>query len=182
MAVSRVVGRATTPYAICMNHWHRVFGSDPAPPALDILVGLARRFFPPAELHAEVTDLGWQRDKLQLPAGSSPPIERTTEGVILTLHRYRREEEGIRGELQAWATAIEQRVELPAQEILLRQVATAQQILTLDVATAEGLPLAFALCRHLATRTAGTFQIDGRGYFDAEGHLLLEEEAHDPLS
>lgn len=149
-----------------MHHWHRIFGTLTILPSPEAMLALVRRFFPAAELRLEMTGHGWQRAEFRL----SPPL-------VLSLTRYLREEEGIRGELQAWATAVEEQVDTPAQEILLRQVATAQQIIALDPPESSVFPLAFALCRHLAAMMEGVFQIDGRGYFDAAGNTLLADES-----
>jgi hypothetical protein len=150
-----------------MKNWHRIFGTELTPPDPETVLSLARRFFPKTEMRLETVAQGWARLELWL-----------APGLMLAIERYRREEEGIRGELQAWATAIEERIENPEQETLLRQVATAQQIITLggEATPEKVLPLAFALCRHLASVTSGVFHIDGRGYFDAAGIPLLAEE------
>ena len=63
---------------------------------------------------------------------------------------------------------------------LMRHVIQTQQLIVLrgplataDEVTAERVLL--AACRFLAASTDGVYQIDGRGWFAADGELLLQE-------
>jgi hypothetical protein len=56
------------------------------------------------------------------------------------------------------------------------------QLFTLGPTT-EGMPgpkwaeAAAVLCRFLAGQTEGIYQIDSRGFFDADGNLLVAEDS-----
>jgi hypothetical protein len=164
VATSQLAKKWVAPYAICMNHDHVIFGTHATAPAPDAVLALARRFFPKAAMTIEEGEPGWNALHLRL-----------NEQYHFSLYRFRRDEKDIRGELQAWAAAIEEQVEQPEQDVLLRQVATAQQIIEFWVESIQedAQSFAFVLCQYLATTTAGVFHIDGRGYFNTQGELLL---------
>ena len=59
-----------------------------------------------------------------------------------------------------------------------RMIATAQLFTLQCPDDDKGLDeFAIALCHYLAEATAGVYQIDGRGFFAADGTLLVVEEA-----
>jgi hypothetical protein len=142
--------------------WYRVFGSSsemPAPAA--ILTFLTGRF---ASVSGEfATDApGWYQAELLV------------DGVRLQLERYLAEEEGIRAELNSWAAWLETREDAPGHVRLMERMIQTAQLFTLH--GGEGPEqVCIDLCRFLAGVTAGVYQIDGRGFFAADGSLLVAE-------
>jgi hypothetical protein len=130
----------------------------PAPAA--ILTFLTSRF---ASVSGEfATDAsGWYQAELLV------------DGVRLQLERYLAEEEGIRAELNSWAAWLETREDAPEHVRLMERMIQTVQLFTLHGEGAE--QVCIDLCRFLAGATAGVYQIDGRGFFAADGALLVSE-------
>ncbi len=147
--------------------WYRVFGGsgDVEPAALlEHLQGLGQQ----VAGHFRADDQGWFSADLE-PAGSGR----------LHLERYQGEEEGIRAELNTWAAWVEATGEGPAQERLMQRLVGSAQVFTLrppeGTAPEAWQPLCLAVCRFLARKTAGVYQADGQGFFEADGTPLLAE-------
>ncbi len=105
-------------------------------------------------------DAGWYRAEL------------SCDGAALVLERYAADEEGVRAELNAWAGHLETLGEGPQAEALMERAIQARQLFTLQGPVEH---LCEALCRHLAHCTEGFYQIDGRGFFAADGRLLVAD-------
>jgi hypothetical protein len=140
--------------------WYRVFGTAPEGPApeaiLEFFNGLGAAT---GEFGGD--EAGWFRAEL-ISAGSPP----------LHVERFRGDEEGIRAELNSWAAWVETHEERPGHAALMERIIQAKQLFTLQ---GGDECLCIALCRFLATRTQGIYQIDGAGLFDADRTLLLSE-------
>ena len=103
---------------------------------------------------------------------TSPPL---SADAPLVLECFHADEEGIRAELNSWAAFLET-CDGPHHVRLMEKAIQTRQLFTLHDPTEAGLDLACTtLCRHLATVTAGFYQIDGLGFFAADGTLLVEE-------
>lgn len=89
----------------------------------------------------------------------------------LLLERYLVREEELRGEINTWAAWLEQQ----GAETLMAQVIATHELITLEV-PAGGAELAETVCRLLARRTGGMYQIDGRGFCTADGQVLVRED------
>jgi hypothetical protein len=90
------------------------------------------------------------------------------------LERYLAEEEGIRAELNSWAAWLETHENAPEHTHLMERMIQTAQLLTLH--GGEGPEqICIDLCRFLAGATAGVYQIDERGFFAADGTLLVVE-------
>jgi hypothetical protein len=146
--------------------WYRVFGLSEAavePAALlEYLHGLGLD----AAGHFRGDEQGWFHAQL------TPPGEAPVE-----LERYHAGEEGIRDELNTWAAWLETHEDNPHHGPLMRHMIGTRQVFTLQQHE-EGedtANLCLALCRYLARQTEGVYQADGRGYFSAEGTLLVSE-------
>jgi hypothetical protein len=149
--------------------WFRVFGTDerqPEPAAM--LEHLhANGFDVRADYRGD--DQGWFEVELTLGAG-----------IPVRLACYRAKEEGLRDDLNGWAAWIEAQENTPNQGRLMQHVIRTTQFFTFELAPdhpqAGSLYLAgVALCRFLSHRTAGVYQVDGQGFFEADGTLLLQE-------
>jgi hypothetical protein len=142
-----------------MSRWYRVFGSldTPSTPAGigSCLAGEGVSIVFDAE--------DWHT--AELAPGSEPP---------LVLERWRSDEEGIRAELNTWAAYLET-CDGPHHVALMERTIQTKQLFT--IGPSNGAPLdrvCVTLCRHLAAVTAGFYQIDDIGFFDADGTLLVE--------
>jgi hypothetical protein len=145
--------------------WYRMFGSRSEMPEPERIrafletqrVSIASDFATDAS--------GWYRADLLI------------DGASLQLERYLADEPGIRAELNSWAAWLETREDAPEHSRLMERMIQTVQLFTLqrDDTSANADRVCVALCRFLAETTAGVYQIDGRGFFDAEGALLIAE-------
>ncbi|HJZ59230.1 MAG TPA: hypothetical protein VKE74_30070 [Gemmataceae bacterium] len=150
--------------------WYRVFGHSPdeVPPA-----AIAEHLHAaglPVEPHFKGDDLGWTGGELRLPAGGTP----------VYLDRYLTGEDDLRDDLNVFAADLETRDYSPNNTRLMQHVIQTQQLITIrkpldasDEVTLEKVLV--EVCRFLAARTEGVYQIDDQGWFAADGTLLLQE-------
>lgn len=112
-----------------------------------------------------VEESGWYRGDLLL------------DGMSFQVERYCADEAGIRAELNSWAAWLETREGVPEPILLMERMIQTAQLFTLraEEDTTEANGVCVALCRFLAAATDGVYQIDERGFFDADGNLLVEE-------
>jgi hypothetical protein len=150
--------------------WYRVFGTSDMPPDPAALL---------EHLHAVGLDVtgrfhgdeeGWFRAGLAFRAAGDQQV---------ILERYLSTEEGIRGELNAWAAWLEAAGDGREHRRLMQHLISTRQVFTLSRPD-HALPvehLCRVLCRYLARRTAGVYQVDGEGFFAADGTLLARESS-----
>lgn len=137
--------------------WYRVFGSNDSPiqpAALLAYVGVPGHF--------RGDDEGWFRVDLVLDPDCT-----------LALDRYLVTEEGIRAELNNWAAWLE--INAPEPAPLMQQMISTRQVFVWKQAGDERFNL--ALCHYLAQETVGLYQIDGQGFFAADGTLLVRDDS-----
>lgn len=91
------------------------------------------------------------------------------EDFPIEIDRFLSSEEGVRGELNSWAAWLEEHAPQHMQHLI-----STRQIFTVHMVD-EDEELALALCRYLAKQTDGIYQVDGRGFYDAAGTLLVAE-------
>lgn len=150
--------------------WYRVFGkleSESSPAALTASLraaGLA------VEPHFKGDDLGWTSGELRLAGGGTP----------ILLERYLASEDDIRDDLNAYAAELETCDYSPNHLPLMEHAIQTKQLIVLrspldtpNEVIAEQILL--HACQFLATQTEGVYQIDGRGWFAANGELMLQE-------
>jgi hypothetical protein len=153
-----------------MSVWYRIFGSlDLVPAPVDVAACLAGQGMA-AGIAWAADGEAWYRAEIA-----------TGEGEPLLLERWLAEEEGIRGELSTWAAYLETCEHSPHHVALMERAIQTRQLFTLclpDDRGDEGLLIraCAALARHLAQATQGFYQIDGEGFFAADGTLLVSEE------
>lgn len=150
--------------------WQRVFGRDDAHVTAAELVQHLHAAGLPVEPHFRGDDLGWTAGELRLPGLNTP----------VTLDRYLTAEDDIRDELNAHAAELETWDYSPTAAGLVEHVALTKQLVVLrrpvDAADEVALEKVLtAACRYLAARTGGVYQIDGQGWFAADGTLLVRE-------
>jgi hypothetical protein len=149
--------------------WYRVFGAsadEPSPAALAAALH-ARGLI--VEPHFRGDDLGWTSGELRLPTGA--PV---------LLARYLTGEDDLRADLNAHAAELETMDYSPNSGPLMERVIQTKQLITLrkPVDAANEVLVEQVLdeaVRFLAAATDGVYQIDGRGWFDATGELLVRE-------
>jgi hypothetical protein len=151
-----------------MSRWFRVFGTSDAQPAPARLLEETRGLGGDVSGRFRGDDLGWFRADLAL-AG---------EEAALPVERFLSSEEGIRAELNTWAAWLEETGRPEAVRLMQHMVSTSQ-VFTLGPldpdAGAAVESLYVGLCRFLARETAGVYQIDGQGFFAADGTLLVPD-------
>lgn len=150
--------------------WHRVFSlsAESPPPSAPVerLVADGLSVIP----HFKGDDLGWTAGEFVLPGGGSP----------ILVHRYLTAADDLRADLNTFAAELETMTYSPNYARLMQHVIQTQQLVTLrrplDHADEAALDrLCLGVIQFLAARTEGVYQIDGRGWFAADGELLLQE-------
>ena len=147
--------------------WYRVFGNDAAvePAAfLQHLHGTGLEI----ETRFGADDQGWFRAELRLPAEEEP----------ILLQRYLAIEAGIRAELNTWAAWLEALPDDPVHHALMQRIVFSRQVFTLQREPEENAQaeLCLTVCRYLSGVTEGVYQVDGQGFFDSAGVLLVKED------
>lgn len=150
--------------------WYRVFGLQPDEVHPAALAGHLHAAGLPVEPHFKGDDLGWTAGELRLPDGGTP----------IYLERYLTNEDDLRDELNAHAAELETCDYSPNHADLMRHVIQTQQLVTIrkPLDARDEVMLERSLveaCRFLAAQTDGVYQIDGQGWFDPNGTLLLQE-------
>jgi hypothetical protein len=155
-----------------MSFWWRVFGkADSRPESASTLIDSITAVAPQATTNVTVdNDERWVRLAVTVSRGETP----------VYLERFHRSDEGIRGELQAWAAWLETCDYSPNHQALMTHMIQTQQVFTLrkPVDQANEIlvdKICLAICRYLAAECDGVYQIDGQGFFSADGTLLLQE-------
>ncbi len=152
-----------------MSRW-RVFGRSDGAPDRDALAQTILALAPGAAIQWDEAEQGWLRCEIHL-AGHVESLQ---------VDRFLRAEEGIRAELQAWAAWLETTDSPHTTELMQRLIGT-QQVFTLKPpetrsADASIEQICLAVCQFLADATEGVYQIDERGFFSADGNLLVAEK------
>ena len=150
--------------------WYRVFGRDETLVPPSVLAEHLHAAGLPVEPHFRGDDLGWTGGELRLPGLNTP----------VTLDRYLADEDDIRAELNAHAAELETCDYSPNAAGLVEHVALTRQLVVLrkpvDASDEVALEnVLTAACRFLAARTDGVYQIDGEGWFAADGERLVQE-------
>lgn len=94
------------------------------------------------------------------------------DGESMTLERFLASEEGIRHQLNSWAAWLETQEHNPHRDRLMRHMIATKQVFTLEGVEPE---LGTVICQYLARGTDGVYQVDGQGFFDVDGTLLVPE-------
>jgi len=150
--------------------WLRVFcpTTTEVPPAA-IAAELLSRGYTLAP-HFKGDDLGWTTGELHLANAGTP----------LGLARFLTKEDKLRPDLDSYAAELETATHSPHAVPLMERVIQTMQLITIRKPIDhpnESLVdrLSEELARWLALQAGGFYQIDQRGWFDAQGELLVEE-------
>lgn len=150
--------------------WHRAFCRSPASLSPVALVEHLHAIGLPVVPHFRGDDLGWTAGELVLPGG----------GTSVQLGRYLTAEDDLRDELNAFAAELETLSFNPNNAALMTHVIQTRQLITLrrpldhaNEATLDRVCVEAMRC--FAREADGVYQIDGQGWFAADGTLLVEE-------
>ncbi|HEV3256501.1 MAG TPA: hypothetical protein VG013_06465 [Gemmataceae bacterium] len=157
-----------------MTVWYRVFGTSDVEPAAEAVLGHLQELDGAVRGSFSGDEQGWFRAELVLVAEAEPTH----------LERYLATEEGIRGELNAWAAWLETAEDSPHHGRLMQHMVSTTQLFTLPRPVVMGHDslverLCTGLCRFLAAATTGVYQVDEQGFFAADGTLLVQEKRPD---
>jgi hypothetical protein len=150
-----------------MSPWYRVFAANDVHPEPAALLAHLHGAGLPVTGRFRGDDQGWFRCEL-LPE----------KGGAVEIDCYLATEEGIRQELSTWAAWLETTPPGAVQDRLMLHVIGSRRVLTVhaaDDAEGETAALCLAVCRFLAAATDGVYQVDGQGFFAADGALLVAE-------
>lgn len=87
----------------------------------------------------------------------------------IELDRFLSSEEGVRAELNTWAAWLEEHSPDHMQHLI-----STRQVFTVHADEADD-GVSLAICQYLAKQTDGIYQVDGRGFFSADGTLIVAE-------
>ena len=149
--------------------WYRVFcRADAEVPPGGLLAALAERGFR-VEGRFRGDDLGWTAVEFGLGAGAPVYVE-----------RFLADADDLRDELNTWAAYLETLDYSPNSAGLMERVIQTRQLVT--VRKPLGHPnevlvdgVCEGVCQVLAARADGIYQIENRGWYAADGTLLVEE-------
>ena len=150
--------------------WSRVFGTNDAEPDPQGFTDILRSYRTEALVRTEKDAQGWFKATVTAPDGTP----------LLQTDRYLVEEEGIRSELNSWAAWLETQDGANQERLMLHMIRTSQLFVlgqADNVRSSETDGMAVALCRFLARKTEGVYQVDGMGFFDRDGSCLMEEKS-----
>ncbi len=149
--------------------WYRVFCRSDAEAKPAELLAAAQQPRRPVAGDFRGDDLGWTAADLSL--GSGTPIH---------VERFLTREDDLRDDLNTWAGWLETQGHEPNHARLMEHVIQSRQFVTirkpLDHANESAVEdVCRAVCRIVAERADGVFQVDGDGWYAADGTLLLKE-------
>jgi hypothetical protein len=151
-----------------LGTWYRVFGMNQDQPEPQAIVECLRRSDIPSSATVNGDDLGWFQLELVL----------ADSNVTRSIGRFLASEPGIRAELNTWAAWLETQENQPRHAWLMERIIGTVQLFAWSGSINEpheAHKTDAELCRFLAHETAGIYQIDGQGFFAADGTLLLSE-------
>ncbi|OWK37948.1 hypothetical protein [Fimbriiglobus ruber] len=150
--------------------WYRVFGAAATDVPPSMLATHLHAVGLPVVPHFKGDDLGWTSGQLVLPGGGSP----------VGIDHYLTDEDDLRDSLNAFAAELETMDYSPNNTRLMTHVISTKHLFALrrpldhaDEITLD--KLCQEVVRFLAARTDGIYQIDGQGWFAADGTLLVQE-------
>ena len=148
--------------------WSRVFGINDVEPDPHGFADVLRSYRTETLVRTEKDSQGWFKATVTTPDGAA----------LLQIDRYLAGEDGIRSELNSWAAWLETQDGANQERLMLHMIRTSQLFVlgqADNVRSSETDGMAVALCRFLARKTEGVYQVDGMGFFDRDGSCLMEE-------
>jgi hypothetical protein len=148
--------------------WYRVFGRSDAQPEPQELLATLTQAKPNIEAHFVGDDQGWFGVELRLPGlAEAIQVQRFVAGV-----------DDFRADLNTWAAWVETHADRENAWLMQHLIGTAQLFVwQAPQEHQDAVNLSVMLCDYLSRATEGVYQVDGLGFFDATGLLLLRETA-----
>lgn len=144
--------------------WYRVFcRSDGTVQPGDIQTDLTAAGIH-TSMHVVGDELGWTACTLRLPAGAS-----------LRLEHYETEADQLRDELNSWAAWLESQTQQPHHVALMQSVIETRHLYVMQAPGHENDSICHHVMAYIALHRDGVVQIDGQGFFAANGDWLLQE-------
>jgi hypothetical protein len=146
--------------------WYRVFGSSVSQPAPEELLAAVAQANPDVQAQFVGDEQGWFRVELRLPGlPKAIEVQRFVAGV-----------DDFRSDLNTWAAWVETHGDEGNAWLMQHLIGTAQLFVwQTPPASQDAVNLSVLLCDYLSRTTGGVYQVDGLGFFDAAGMLLLRE-------
>ena len=149
--------------------WYRIFGRNDSPLSPAALLEHLHRLGLMVEAHFRGDDLGWTAADLRLGPGTTVNVE-----------RYLTQADNLRNDFNNWAAILETCDYSPNNVALMERVIQSAQMITLHkpIERAEEISvdrMCLEVCRFLAEKCDGIYQIDADGWYDADGEMLLKE-------
>ncbi|MFO0877397.1 MAG: hypothetical protein U0840_08480 [Gemmataceae bacterium] len=143
--------------------WYRVFCALQTAPSLVELQQVLARLGVSVSATLESDGDDWESARLHLG------------DCTLELHRYLADQEGIRTELNSWAGVLEMWADHAISRGLMERTIQARQLIYFEASAPALESLGLVLASHLASALDGFFQVDGQGFFTADGVLRVSE-------
>jgi len=149
--------------------WYRVFCRSDAEVKPDDLLADVQQPGRPVTASFRGDDLGWTAAEFSLGSGTPVYVERYLTG-----------EDELRDDLNTWAAWLETQDHEPNHGGLMEHVIQSKQMVTvrkpIDSANESAVEdLCRAVCRRLAEAADGVYQVEGDGWYAADGRRLLQE-------
>jgi hypothetical protein len=149
--------------------WYRVFCRTDAEVPAGHLLAEAQRPGRAVRGDFRGDDLGWTAAEFSIGPGTPVYVERYLTG-----------EDGLRDGLNTWAAWLETQDHEPNHVRLMEHVIQAKQVVTvrkpLDSPQESAIEdLCQSVCRVIAQAADGVYQVEGDGWYTADGHKLLQE-------
>lgn len=149
--------------------WYRVFCRTDAEVKPAELLAAVEQPGRPVAGDFRGDDLGWTAGDLSLGSGSPVRVE-----------RYITWEDDVRDELNTWAAWLETQDHEPNHAGLMEHVVQSRQLITVrkpvDSPNESAVEdLCRSICQVLAGRAEGVYQVEGDGWYAADGQPLLKE-------
>jgi hypothetical protein len=149
--------------------WYRVFCRTEAVPSPAELLAALQAAGLDVRGHFRGDDLGWTAADIAL--GSSTPVQ---------VERYLTEADDLRDDLNSWAAYLETLDYSPNNGRLMEHVFQSRQMATIrrpldHPNEIESERACLTIARQLASRGDGIYQVEGDGWYDGSGELLLKE-------
>jgi hypothetical protein len=149
--------------------WYRVFCRSDAEVRPDDLLARVQQPARPVTASFRGDDLGWTAAEFSLGSGTPVYVERYLTG-----------EDELRDDLNTWAAWLETQDHEPNHARLMEHVIQSKQMVTvrkpLDSSNESAIEdLCQAVCRAIAESADGVYQVEGDGWYAADGRRLLQE-------
>jgi len=149
--------------------WYRVFCRSDAGVAPTDLLAQVQQPGRPVRGDFRGDDLGWTAAELSLGTGTPVYVE-----------RYLTVEDDLRDDLNTWAAWLETQGHEPNHAQLMEHVIQSRQLVIvrkpLDSANESAIEdLCQLVCRVIAEAAGGVYQVEGDGWYGADGRKLLQE-------